>query len=301
MFGFFIIPAVLILGGLAAATGVFDIDVDEGTTGDDAQDGGSGDDLLRGDEGNDVIEGGSGADALSGDQGNDIVAGQQDNDTVVGAADADVVTGGGGDDQVFGGGDTDLLLGNQGNDVLLGGGGEDVILGGEGDDSLFGERGNDILIGGNVDGLNPSIQQLVRLRDDAVTNGFFARPEDDFVDVQDSGSDTMDGGLGADTLFIGAGDEVLGGEGPDTFAILPDQEPGDVPRIFDYDDTKDVIAIVADPEAPEPDIRTAGRGDDVVVFANDQPVVRVLNANGRLVVDDIVVMEPAQVGDFNPF
>lgn len=301
MLGLFIIPGLLLLGVLASAAGVFDIDIEEGSSGTDEIDGGSGDDSLRGGEGDDLIEGGDGDDLLSGDEDNDIVLGQQGNDTVIGAADEDIVSGGRGNDLVFGGGDVDLLLGDQGNDVVTGGGGADVQIGGRGDDLLVGERGNDILIGGEVDGLDTSLRDFTNLRDGAPTGPFFRQDETTPVDIIDRGNDTLEGGKGADTLFIGRGDVTVGGEGPDTFAALNVNQNNQVAEIADFDATQDVVGIVAPLDSPDPDIRITAQGGDAIVLTDGNVVARVVGAEGRLSADDIVLVAPPQAGDFNPF
>lgn len=301
MLGLLIIPGILLLGALASASGVFEIDVEEGTAAEDELDGGSGDDSLRGGTGDDLIEGGDGNDLLSGDEDNDIVLGQQGNDTVIGAADEDIVSGGQGNDFVFGGGDIDLLLGEQGNDVVTGGGGADVQVGGAGDDLLIGENGNDILIGGEVEDLKTSLKDFTNLRDGAQTGRFFSQDESKPVDIIDRGNDTLEGGKGMDTLFVGRGDVAVGGEGPDTFAALNMNQSNQVAEIADFDETQDVVGIVAQPNAPDPDIRVSGRGSDALVVVDGNAVVRVLGANGKLSASDVVLVEPPQVGDFNPF
>jgi hypothetical protein len=84
-----------------------------------------------------------------------------------------VINLGPGNNVFVGGPGVDRVDGNQGNDFISGGGGND---------ELWGSQGNDTLVGGN-------------------------------------GADLLDGGADNDSLFAGAGDTVIGGTGTDTVFV----------------------------------------------------------------------------------
>ena len=102
------------------------------------------------------------------------------------------VDGGTGDDTITGGPVADILDGGTGNDIIDGGDGDDFISGGFGDDQLSGGRGNDRILGnaGN-DRINGGAGQ------DNIDGG----TGDDTIDTRDGEVDTIDCGLGRDTLL----------------------------------------------------------------------------------------------------
>ncbi len=113
----------------------------------------------------------------------------------LGTDNPDSLEGGAGDDTLSGLGDKDTLRGLDGNDSLDGGTGDDSLDGGRDDDTLIGADGNDHLDGGS--NLRPG------------TTIFDAT-------IDQSGNDSLSGGIGADTLIGNAGDDTLiGGEGDD--------------------------------------------------------------------------------------
>ncbi len=98
------------------------------------------------------------------------------NDTLYGGPGRDVVSGGNGNDVIYGRGGNDALFGGEGNDYIAGGGGNDIIAGGGGNDRIIGGSGTDAMSGNDGDDI------LIAL-DGGVT-------------------DTVDGGNGADVLWI---------------------------------------------------------------------------------------------------
>lgn len=132
-----------------------------GDSGSDTLIGGAGDDDLYGDDDDDgadvgdLLYGGAGEDNLYGGAGDDTLDGGADFDRMRGGAGNDTLIGGAGDDQIYGGDGNDTLTGGDGEDELLGddsqyGGapGDDRLDGGANNDELYGRAGNDTLIGG---------------------------------------------------------------------------------------------------------------------------------------------------------
>lgn len=96
--------------------------------------------------------------------------------------------------------EADLAPENEGDDVLEGGAGDQVIYGGGGNDSIYsdgvlvGPLGNDFLIGGDGN------DWLFAGNGNDKLNGGWG---DDYLSGEDSETDTMTGGPGADTFSLG--------------------------------------------------------------------------------------------------
>lgn len=129
-------------------------------------------DTINGGPGDDVVIDEGGFNRVYGGDGNDSIRTGAGGDTVYGDAGSDTLRGGGGDDSIDGGTGRDLLFGSSGDDTLLGGGNNDRLYGGPGADQLFGSAGDDLLID-RADTLDPA-----------------------------TGTDLIDGGVGADRAYI---------------------------------------------------------------------------------------------------
>lgn len=171
--------------------------------------GGSGNDTLIGDDGVNWLMGGAGDDSLNGLGANDVLIGGLGNDALRGGAGNDSLDGGGGNDSMFGEADDDTIL------VGLG---DDSTDGGEGTDSLIGSGDFDFRLTDSmlVSGFGTSVLQSIELaqlsggagNNVLDTNGF-------------SGSVTLFGGDGDDTLGDAAGnDRLVGGNGNDVYRML---------------------------------------------------------------------------------
>ncbi len=99
-------------------TASFAVQLQNGTSGDDA---------------NNTMNGDTDNNALDGMNGNDVLNGLAGQDLLLGGAGDDTLNGGEGDDRLFGGDGNDRLNGDAGNDRLMGGAGNDIIRGGAGD------------------------------------------------------------------------------------------------------------------------------------------------------------------------
>jgi Ca2+-binding RTX toxin-like protein len=126
-----------------------------------------------------TVEGGLGDDTITGSPVADVLNGGDGNDVIDGGDGEDVISGGFGDDHITGGRGNDTIRGNAGKDVIDGGDGADDIDGGLGDDRITGGKGKDILKG------------------DA---------GDDTIDARDGEVDTINCGLGRDTLLRDSND-----------------------------------------------------------------------------------------------
>jgi len=126
-----------------------------------------------------IVDGGPGDDTLIGGPLADILDGGDGNDVIDGGDGDDVITGGFGDDVITGGNGNDTIRGNAGKDQIDGGDGDDDIDGGLGDDRIIGGKGKDILKGG---------------------------AGDDTIDARDGEVDTINCGLGRDTLLRDSND-----------------------------------------------------------------------------------------------
>jgi hypothetical protein len=188
---------------------------------------------LFGGDGDDVLEGGSGADDLDGGPGRDRVVGGAGDDRFREAAGADQLDGGVGTDIVtyfrYGAGvrvdlardagpDGDVLTsiedveGSAGRDVLLGDDGPNAIRGGGANDRLDGRGGDDMLDG--EDGV------------DVLIGGAGA----DTLDASPGAGDRLDGGSGADRMFVWLRDAPVISCGPGRDTIFPTLLTG-LPRL----------------------------------------------------------------------
>jgi len=127
------------------------------------------------------VEGGPGDDTIIGSTVADTLDGGDGNDTIDGGDGDDVINGGIGDDVIRGGRGNDTIRGNAGKDQIDGGDGDDDIDGGLGDDHIIGGKGRDVLKG------------------DA---------GDDTIDARDGEVDTINCGLGRDTVVRDSNDSV---------------------------------------------------------------------------------------------
>lgn len=209
-----------------------------GTAGNDFVHAGAGNDLVYLLSGNDFGNGGLGDDSVSGDSGNDIV---------VGADGADMLYGGFGNDSVSGGRGDDRLTGDEGSDILAGGTGDDEIVAGAGDDTIKYQRGDgrDVLIdamtaewvtvwisgqggqNGYVVGPDGKITHSTlgtlfdgqtwsaRTRYDIETGTLTVhRPANPAITVANSGTDTLEFGMGIDIndiQFKSSGNDLIVG------------------------------------------------------------------------------------------
>ena len=217
-----------------------------GGNGDDTLIGAAGDDFLYGEDGDDLLAfglGGTGADLLDGGAGNDrflvygsetgagdkLLGGEGLKDVLVfldnSTADLTAATVVQGierlilrtDQTVTGVDDATSWYGRSGAETMVGGDASDTMRGGNGDDTLTGNGGEDVLIGGGGD--------------DTLSGG-----ADSDTLIGCSGADLMDGGAGNDRLMVrgsemGAGDQLLGGEGSKDALVFLDGSTADLTTV----------------------------------------------------------------------
>ena len=190
--------------------------------GNDYVDGGSGNDKLWGEGGHDSIFGGAGNDLIMGDNanlpvsahGDDYLDGEEGDDTLFGEGGSDHLFGGTGNDKLYG----DSTVAGAGYDYLDGGDGDDILLGGALDDALFGGEGNDFLQGDSGTGSNDGDDYLDGGDGDDILLGEGGRDEihggdgADQIAGDNGGTDTSGD---ADTIFGGAGNDIIDGQGGD--------------------------------------------------------------------------------------
>jgi hypothetical protein len=156
--------------------------------------GGGGDDILNGNDGRDYLEGNAGIDLLDGGAGNDELRGGSGDDARIHNAG---LYGREGDDALYGEAGNDTLDGGIGLDLLVGGLGQDHLIGGEGIDNLFGD------------------------------NRYFDEASNQYVLVDDGESDRLEGGLGDDLYYAGAGDVINDEDGQGTVCMNVTTGSGD--------------------------------------------------------------------------
>lgn len=219
------------LGGDDQIIGGGGADLLDGRAGADTLLGEADNDYLHGETGDDVLFGGHGEDVLHGENGDDLMLGGPGNDTVFGHP---------GDDTLQGGAGSDSLVAGDGADIVSGDNGDDEIAGGSGDDVLHGGGGADVLDGG--DGADTIWGQM--------------------PDQADASADFLNGGLGDDTLMLGAGDYGNGGEGHDTYGLI-DFGLGEHPiQITDFNPAEDALMVLYDPHLhPDPQLSVESNTD----------------------------------------
>ena len=203
-----------------------------GTAGDDYIDGQGGEDSLRGGAGNDTYIVDSAKDKVveSRGQGTDTVlssvthklASNVENLTLTGDGNisgtgnsaANVIIGNAGDNVLKGGSGNDTIFGGVGNDRIDGDGGKDLIDGGDGDDYLDGSSGTDTVsyasaTGGVTVDLNVKVAQDTGGAGVDTLKSLENVTGSDFADILTGAKKGfIDGGLGADTMSGGKGDNT---------------------------------------------------------------------------------------------
>ena len=225
--------------------------------------GGEGDDIIQGDAGAEILAGENGADRIEGGGGDDFIHGGDGLDTIDGGAGADFI---------FGGSGADILSGGIGNDVLTGGTGADVINGGEGDDIIF---------SGTLGPRDLTLAEWFEFSaSESAPDGF-----GDAYPPDDGARDTVFGGAGSDSMFLGGGDEATGGDGDDIFVLLAERA-GDPVIITDYNDGDDELLIEASATGPAVVMNPVQVGSDI----------EYRNTEG----DTVVILRNQDLATFNP-
>lgn len=227
-----------------------------GQGGNDSMSGGNDDDDMVGGLGNDTMDGGAGNDVMLGDEGtittpaNVVPQAVPESNSIArtvtlnsSASDgSDSMTGGDGNDSMYGQGGNDWMDGNAGDDYMEGNSGSDTMYGEAGDDDMIGGSsvaftpngndymdggdGNDVMLGDNGIITRPTdasgthyLRQTpgttpgtgVGLEDNAVIRTIILVDSDSV-----GGNDTMYGGAGDDIMHGELGNDVMyGGDGND--------------------------------------------------------------------------------------
>ena len=153
--------------------------------------------------------------------------------TLTGNALDNVIAGNGGNDTLDGGAGNDTLIGGTGDDTMSGGLGDDIIVGGAGADALTGGPGNDTYVVDNVGdvvvGTRRPGHRIVQSSIELHARGRCREPDPDRRAGIDGTGDgdansspatapripcrsrrqrTLDGGVGADTMLGGLGNDM---------------------------------------------------------------------------------------------
>lgn len=180
---------------------------------------------VIGGQAGDGINGDGGANRLDGFNGNDLISGNGGDDTLLGGAGADGLNGGSGNDRIEGGDGADTITGADGNDTLLGGAGVDKLYGGAGNDrfvelpdgdSIYGDEGIDTV---DYSDLTTKLIAVMNGNDTGSVGALGKVNVIHGIEIIKSGSgdDEITGDKFANTLWGGAGDDVINdGAGGDT-------------------------------------------------------------------------------------
>jgi len=154
----------------------------------------SGDNTIVGGGGNDTLTGGTGNDAITGNTGNDLISAGEGNNTIAGGGGRDTITAGDGNDSITGGIGIDNITAGGGDDTIAGGGGNDTINAGTGDDTIT---------------ATITASASVVSVDAGLGNDTLTVTTTTFGLVRTA--DYLLGGVGIDTLSIGAANTTAGG------------------------------------------------------------------------------------------
>jgi serralysin len=184
---------------------------------------------IYGRGGNDHIEGDHGTGIIYGGDGNDVIDrtfggfsfasyGDSGDDTIIGGGLGENIYGGDGNDSLSGNGGSDRLEGGIGNDFLDGGAASDTMIGGTGDDIYV----VNLVAGMQIGQPGDSVTELAGEGTDQIRTGLASYSMAAVANVENltgTGSagqtltgnnldNIIDGGLGADTMIGGAGNDI---------------------------------------------------------------------------------------------
>ncbi|MDQ2094039.1 Hint domain-containing protein [Rhodobacteraceae bacterium 10Alg 79] len=156
-----------------------------------------------------VVEGTDAGDEIDADYAGDPEGDRVDASDALDGSDDDVIDAGAGNDTILAGLGDDSVLAGAGDDYVEGGEGADTILGFEGSDTVLGGAGDDVI--------NTRTSVGAGVPDEGYTDTHgtgLSYPSDP---DPDNDRDSVDGGLGNDSILTGDDDDtVLGGAGDDT-------------------------------------------------------------------------------------
>ncbi|WP_294228048.1 calcium-binding protein [uncultured Shimia sp.] len=231
-----------------------------------------------------MLEGSDSDNEIYATNGPDILSGEDGDDSLRGRDGQDYLLGGDGEDSLYGQTADDLLHGGSGDDELHGGSGNDTLFGAGGDDALYGGPGNDELVGADI--FNRDLEIADRYTpEDPSSPLALATPTEEEANL-------LDGGEGDDCILMGEGDTATGGAGNDHFEVgywVEDED--NVPRITDFNEAEDVIEVHYLAGDPEPAITLGIEGDETLVYADGQLVVRVQGDSDSLTASDVQLAE----------
>ena len=167
--------------------------------------GGVGNDSITGSNGNDVINGGAGNNFLYGLGGNDTIIAGAGNDTAYGDGGNNLFYLGDGNNLVYTGSGNNVVNTGLGNDVIYAEGGNDAITAGDGNNIVHAREGNNRV----ATGLGNDVV-WAGMGNNSITTG----AGDDFIYVSGGGINTINAGIGNDTIIKG-----WTGNGVDTIAL----------------------------------------------------------------------------------
>ena len=207
----------------------------DGAAGADTMAGGLGDDTYVVDNAGDVVteKDGEGADTVMSSitytlgatienlvlTGSVNGAGNALDNVITGSSSSNSLSGGDGHDRLSGGGSADTLVGGTGNDTLDGGTGIDAMTGGTGDDVYYVDSSSDTVTENTLEGsdtvnsritytLGSNLENLTLIGYNKI-NGTGNALDNIMRGDENASKNTLAGGTGNDTYYVGAGDVVL--------------------------------------------------------------------------------------------
>lgn len=219
----------------------------------------------------------------------DVELTQRDSDgtTLLGSDGNDTLFADSGGETLSGGLGNDVLFGDDGADTLNGGEGRDTLIGGAGNDQLIGGSENDVLFGRSA-GRTTFSTDLGELRILTNREG----------DIDDSGSDTLEGGAGNDALILGQSDIASGGDGSDLFVVDVPHDDNNTAEILDFDVTQDTLSIPYDEQNNGPlNVAVENIGtNDVQVTVDGHPLVIIKDGAGSFSASNVNIEAEVRFG-----
>ncbi len=249
----------------------------------------------QGTEDADTLRGDADDELLDGKGGDDVIAAAEGDDTVVAGDGFDRVMGEEGNDRIFAGGLDDLIDGGSGNDTVWMGGGEDNY--GVLDESWLPDEdqdrsmaGDDFVNGGDMPDSITDTEGSNTLEGGTGADGLHA------TDGQETDApDQLFGGWGGDGIGGDDGDTMTGGESRDDFHIYLDESDDQAVVITDFSADHETVQLIVEqsafPGLTADDLTIEKNPDsgDVTILLAGQKVAELIAPLGEVTTANIVL------------